>query len=126
MPPMTGYRFADVVLVPFPFTDQSATKKRPAVVVSSELFHRDHANVIVLAISSQHRPASETEAAVHHWQRAGLLNPSVIKPVITTLDTGLVIKKLGHLADDDRAALERILTTALGSGQKAVPGAEER
>jgi hypothetical protein len=24
-------RFGDVVLVPFPFTDQSGTKKRPAV-----------------------------------------------------------------------------------------------
>jgi mRNA interferase MazF len=29
------FSFGDVVLVPFPFTDQSGTKKRPAVVVSS-------------------------------------------------------------------------------------------
>jgi hypothetical protein len=33
---MTSYKFADVVLVPFPFTDQTTSKKRPAVVVSSE------------------------------------------------------------------------------------------
>ncbi len=32
---MTGYKFGDILLVPFPFTDQSTTKKRPAVVVSS-------------------------------------------------------------------------------------------
>jgi mRNA interferase MazF len=32
---MTNYEFADVVLVPFPFTDQTTTKKRPAIVVSS-------------------------------------------------------------------------------------------
>lgn len=114
MPPMTSYRFADVVLVPFPFTDQSAAKKRPAVVVSSDLFHREHTNVIVVAISSQSRPTSETEAAVHHWQRAGLLNPSVIKPVIATFDTALVIKKLGHLSDDDRDSLQRILVACLG------------
>jgi mRNA interferase MazF len=31
---MTAYEFGDVVLVPFPFTDQSTTKRRPAVVVS--------------------------------------------------------------------------------------------
>lgn len=126
MPPTTHYRFADVVLVPFPFTDQSTTKKRPAAVVSSELFHREHASVIVVAISSQSRPASETEGAVHHWQRAGLLNPSVIKPVIATLDTALVIKKLGHLSDDDRAALERVLTTAIGAGHAAKPSPEKR
>lgn len=28
------FDFGDVVLVPFPFTDQSGTKKRPAVIVS--------------------------------------------------------------------------------------------
>jgi mRNA interferase MazF len=31
---MTGSEFGDLVLVPFPFTDQSTTKRRPAVVVS--------------------------------------------------------------------------------------------
>lgn len=36
---MTSYKFGDVVLVPFPFTDQSASKKRPAVVVSSSAYH---------------------------------------------------------------------------------------
>ena len=29
MPPTTGYSFGDVVLVPFPFSDQTGTKKRP-------------------------------------------------------------------------------------------------
>ena len=111
---MTSSRFADVVLVPFPFTDQSSSKKRPAVVVSSDVFHREHNAVIVMAISSQSRPTSETEATLHHWQRAGLLNPSVIKPVITTIASSLIIKKLGHLADDDRATLHRILLTAIG------------
>jgi mRNA interferase MazF len=31
---MTEYNFGDIVLVPFPFTDQSTVKKRPAVIVS--------------------------------------------------------------------------------------------
>lgn len=32
---MMSFDFVDVELVPFPFTDQTATKKRPAFVVSS-------------------------------------------------------------------------------------------
>ena len=32
---MTGYEFGDLVLVPFPFTDQSTVKRRPALVISN-------------------------------------------------------------------------------------------
>jgi mRNA interferase MazF len=43
MPPTTGYSFGDVVLVPFPFTDQSGIKKRPAVIVSSAAYRHSGA-----------------------------------------------------------------------------------
>lgn len=41
-----------VVLVAFPFTDLSATKVRPALVLSDREFHRRHRDVILAAISS--------------------------------------------------------------------------
>jgi mRNA interferase MazF len=34
---MTSYKFGDIILVPFPFTDQTSTKKRPAVLISKQL-----------------------------------------------------------------------------------------
>jgi len=37
---MTDYNFGDVVLIPFPFTDQSTIKKRPAVIISSDAYNR--------------------------------------------------------------------------------------
>ena len=46
MPPTTTSEFGDVVLVPFPFTDQSTTKKRPAVVVSSADYNARRPDVI--------------------------------------------------------------------------------
>lgn len=57
MPSTTSYSFGDIVLVPFPFTDQSTTKRRPAVVVSSAAYHRDRADLIIMAVTSQARPA---------------------------------------------------------------------
>jgi mRNA interferase MazF len=46
---MTAFEFGDVVLVPFPFTDQSAGKQRPAAVISSEVYHRSRPDVLIMA-----------------------------------------------------------------------------
>ena len=84
---MTSYEFGDVVLVPFPFTDQSASKRRPAVVVSSTAYHADHSNLILMGISSQisalHRVG---EVMISDWKAAGLIGPSVVKAVMTTVE----------------------------------------
>ena len=112
---MTGYEFGDVVLVPFPFTDQSTTKRRPAVVVSSDAYHRERPDLIILAVTSQARPqAALGEAAVAKWKEAGLLRPSVLKPVVATIERGLVLRKLGRLAEEDCAALRNVVDAILG------------
>ena len=115
MPTTTGCEFGDVVLVPFPFTDQTTTKKRPAVVVSSDAYHRDRPDVILMAITSQVRPAAGVgEITVQRWKEAGLLKPSVLKPLLATVERGLLIRKLGRLDEPDRDALRRTLKTILG------------
>ncbi|MFP5465559.1 MAG: type II toxin-antitoxin system PemK/MazF family toxin, partial [Gammaproteobacteria bacterium] len=50
---MTRFEFGDVVLVPFPFTDQSTTKKRPAIIVSSQHYNAQRPDLIVMAVTSQ-------------------------------------------------------------------------
>jgi hypothetical protein len=39
MPPTITYKFGDLGLVPFPFTDQTTSKKRPAVIVRLGAVH---------------------------------------------------------------------------------------
>ena len=107
--------FGDVVVVPFPFTDQTAIKRRPAVVVSSEAYNRERPDVILMAITSQVRPAPAVgEVAVVEWRSAGLLKPSVIKPLVTTMETSLVIRQLGKLGSDDQRALREVLAAVFG------------
>lgn len=112
---MTAYNFGDVILVPFPFTDQSATKQRPAVVVSNPRYHTERPDLILMAVTSQVRsPPAFGEAPVRDWQAAGLLKPSVVKPVIATLEQPLVRKILGRLSAHDQRALREILSTFIG------------
>jgi len=112
---MTGYEFGDIVLVPFPFTDQSTTKRRPAVVISSPAYHRQRPDLIIMAVTSQPlTPDAVGEVAVQDWRGAGLLKPSVLKPVLTTIEPALVLKKLGQLTSADQVLLRHALNTILG------------
>jgi mRNA interferase MazF len=111
---MTTYEFGDVLLVPFPFTDQTTTKKRPTVVVSSQGYHAAHPDLILIAVSSQIRsPLLFGEMEIADWQKAGLLKTSVIKPVLTTVQRNLVIRQLGKLQTSDCEALKLLLQTIL-------------
>ena len=115
MPPTTSYSFGDIVLVSFPFTDQSAAKQRPAVVVSSEAYHRSRPDLIIMAVTSQLRPTQGVgDVQLKDWQAAGLLKPSAIKPVIATIELTLVIKRLGRLKEDDQQKLRTAIAKIVG------------
>lgn len=115
MPSMTSYEFGDIVLAPFPFTDQTSSKKRPAVVVSSAAYHQERPDLIIMAVTSQIRPsATFGEVTVTDWQAAGLLKRSAIKPVLTSIEKSLILRKLGRLAAADRHTLQEALQKILG------------
>jgi mRNA interferase MazF len=112
---MTDYSFGAVILVPFPFTDQTTTKKRPAVVVSSTEYNAERPDIVLLAITSQIRPIPAFgEVSLNNWQEAGLIKPSAIKPIFATIEKTLVLKQLGLLAKEDKKALHDILQTIIG------------
>lgn len=95
---MTTYSFGEILLLPFPFTDQTSHKKRPTAVISSNTYNQHKPDIIIIAITSQiNTPLTDGELSIIKFREAGLLKPSIIKPVITTIDKNLVIKKLGQL-----------------------------
>jgi mRNA interferase MazF len=108
------YSFGDVVLVPFPFTDQSGAKKRPAVIVSGDAYNTHRRDVVIMAITSQVRqPLGFAEALLADWQSAGLIKPSVLKPVFTTIEQGLVVRAMGKLSVGDLRALRETIAQAI-------------
>lgn len=114
MPSMTLSSFGDVVLVGFPFTSLQATKKRPAVVISNITYQQSRPDVVLMAITSQIRSNLSTgEYLLQDWQAAGLAKPSMIRPLIATLEQTQIIRPLGKLAPPDESALRRVLAEIL-------------
>lgn len=110
----TSYNFGDIILVPFPFTDQTRQKKRPAVVINSIAYDESKPDVILMAVTSKiHTRSCIGEFQVQNWQTAGLLKPSVVKPVITTLEKRLIIRKLGQLQSIDLELLQKSIKQIL-------------
>jgi len=68
-----------------------------------------------MAITSQLTPTGALgEASVVDWQAAGLIKPPAIKPVITTIDQALVIRRLGRLSGEDQQALRSAIAKIVG------------
>ena len=111
MPSTTNYSRGAVVLVPFPFSDQSAAKVRPAVVAHPPYASDD---LIVVAVSSERGTLRPGESSLDFWREAGLLHPSFLKRAVATISKGLIRRQLGVLQAADVAALERALRTWLG------------
>lgn len=106
---------APIVLVPFPFTDQSATKQRPGVLVSSLAYHSNRRDLILMPITSQVRGSGEFgEVILEDWQSAGLLKPSAVKPVLATFERTLVRKTLGRLSARDQRRLRESIEALFG------------
>ena len=109
------YEFGDVVLVPFPFTNQKSFKKRPAVVVSSKAYNIAKPDIIIMAITSQLRFNNALgDVWIKDWQTANLLKPSAIKPVFATLEQNLILAQLGTLSTQDQSTLRAAIATVLG------------
>jgi mRNA interferase MazF len=107
------YQKGDIVLLPFPFTDLSATKTRPAVVVSVEGFQRATGDFTVAMVTSVPR-TTPYDYELQDWQAARLLRPSWVRAKLATLDPALVRYKPGRLSETDLAEVERHIRLALG------------
>ena len=105
----------DVVVVPFPFTDRRAVKRRPALVVSSAEFNNSGGQQILAMITST-RSHWPSDTAIRHWREAGLAVPCKVRLKLFTLDKALILRKAGRLADVDAEAVQAALSGNLSIG----------
>jgi len=111
---MTEYSRGDVVLVGFIFSDETGGKRRPAVIVSSDAYHKSRQEVIIAAITSRTEKVLVGDHLIDNWQGAGLLFPSVATGILRTIKRAMIARKLGTMPRPDMQAIEGKLRDALG------------
>ena len=93
---------ADIVLTPFPFTDLSGKKVRPALVLAVS---RDDITVCFIS-SIPSKKKLDNEVIVKESKNNGLKTKSIIKVVkIATLEKKIILGKLGIL---DKVDLDEV------------------
>lgn len=108
------YRPFDVVVVPFPFTDISASKRRPALVLSNEQgFNTPVGHSVMAMITTASHSSWALDAAIMDLPAAGLTTSSIVRMKLFTLDHGLVLKHIGHLGSNDQARVKASLRSLL-------------
>lgn len=90
----------DIVLLPYPFTDLSDTKARPAIVVSTDKFNNSNNDAVFLCISrTDYKTPFDFRIDSHNpsFLSTGLKYPSTFRTAkIVTLEKKLAKKRLGR------------------------------
>ena len=106
----------DVVVVPFPFTDRSSSKRRPALVISDATSFNNRVGQSVLAMITSARHSDwPLDVEITDLDSAGLPASSVVRMKLFTLDNQLVLRKAGALAKDDQERVSGALGKLLGA-----------
>lgn len=116
----------DVVLVPFPFTDLSTSKRRPAVVLWADPGQGDFTLAFVSSQHAHRIEIGEVPVLPLHpeFGLTGLSAPSKVRTTkLVTLSRSLLRRWLGRLGPLLVADLDRALVAALGIN--AVPYVEQ-
>lgn len=88
-----------LLLVPFPFSDQSGQKVRPVLVLSNDAYNKAGEDILVCAITSNLKPAKYSVIIdKNNLESGNLYDKSSIKvDSILKISKNLVIKDIGVL-----------------------------
>jgi mRNA interferase MazF len=111
---MTAYKRGDIVLVNFLFSDESRLKHRPAVVISSPIYHRSRQEIIVAAVTSNIDRMLFGDYLLAGWKEAGLLFPSLVTGIIRTIKSEMIHRRLGSIPPREMTYLDLNLHEILG------------
>ena len=87
----------DIVVVPFPYADRLAEKRRPALVISNRKLAA-HGLIWVAMITSAENQPWPSDVTIAEFRRTGLPAPSVVRPAkIACIEPSRIDRRIGRL-----------------------------
>src|SRR5262245_47869274 len=109
----------DIVTVDF--VGATGVKRRPAIVVSSDLYHTNRPDLILAALTTQTASATTpTDYILHDWAAAGLHQPSAFRAYFG-MATPAAVTIIGHLSERDWQGVQACLVLDLALTADATP-----
>lgn len=95
------YSFGDIVLIDFPFSNQTGIKRRPALVILQD----SEADLLLARVRSKPQQ-SFADVPIEGWRESKLLFSSAVRlEKLATFSSDLIEAKIGELSQDDKAAV---------------------
>jgi mRNA interferase MazF len=110
---MPTYSPGDVVVVPFPFSDRDALKRRPALVCSAATFNDSSHHLVLAMITTASHKKWPGDVSIRDLTPTGLPVTSIVRWKLFTLDASLVLRRAGMLSARDRATCRKRQPVAL-------------
>lgn len=110
---MTTCKRGDVVLVKVVFADEKVVKRRPALIISSEHYHKGRREAVLAAITSHVARTLVGDYRLADWADAGLPLPSTVTGIVRTIKQDMIQRTLGSLSADDLAGVEAQVRASL-------------
>ena len=102
-----------LVRVPFPFSDRSAQKRRPALVLSQATFQQRSGHLLLAMVTSANQSSWPLDWLIQEPEPAGLKQPCLVRMKLFTLDERLLLGQLGELSDTDQHGVSQRLKALL-------------
>ncbi|QQR79509.1 MAG: type II toxin-antitoxin system PemK/MazF family toxin [Deltaproteobacteria bacterium] len=109
---MIAYHEGDLCLVPFPFTDLTTSKKRPALILACTRPKKLPPLYVVAMVTSQVESENiDGDCLLTSSKECGLLHPSKVRLTkLVTLEEKMIFSKLGSLVKKDKQGISKELS----------------
>jgi mRNA interferase MazF len=105
-----AFRPFDVVVVPFPYAERLAEKRRPALIVSSAALHAE-GYLWLAMITGAAKERRQGDVLIQDLKGAGLPGPSMVRTTkIATVEPERILKRIGTLGRSEQAAVRKAIS----------------